>query len=668
MPLNPTLNASVTATLKAVPPAITSLRDRKDFAYKNPPFDIQGVVKLLTDFKQQLTITQSTAKKSDKETLLAMTQKAVQPAISEVMMSNTKIMKMLPLNTNQTITSDTAKNQNIVFESLEESTQKMVADLLADEDEVAPAATAAIAIRSIQFTSRHGGGVKTLQRNGQTMFNRADGVAVGTQLDAGGGAYNNLEWDITRGGGGPEPFSQTMNTAPTLSVVCRVTATNGPVTVASFAGQLNGTTGTIGGANYGPANFQIALNQNTMNPVANTVVNPGVPQDFTVTFTGGTNFPTEIGLADLGLTITVNSNAPAAQNTVAAASTAYLTFANPAGTVTSVAANNFTLGGAVQTVTPARLELAIKAVRDGRNAIVQNLPAVPVATGGVPGFAFNNAESNVDAIFLFLKSRGITFTLNYRWVPGMNQTGLVTGGGAAPGLHTYLWMSMSPLPIIVPPANRPRTEAWAECHNLAVGFILICEILGLAPFVINYGTGGGNQLGYAMDYALPRRNDGTPYGAQVNPRHGRLTAQHTRNVIKPSGANVQQNLCFVDQYGGINNFEGVTVFNNQRLYPIGEVILADNNRDTNADNYYCAYPHNIDYVDPANNLPVNFNNAQGLVPLVFADGWLYWFFTPWGLNWQQGYDTNPYPGVYNPVWIQAGAAAWAPFGAFWWQD
>lgn len=667
MPLNSQFNGAITMVLKNLTPVIQSLMSRKDFSNPRAPFDVQEKTRDLSAYKQLLLTTQASGSQKDVDALLAMTKEPIQPDIALMMSSNITLSRMGQLNTDRTIEPSVALGQNKLLGSLEDSIMKMVAASQYSPQPAPPpgppspppppppvVGTATIAIRSIQFTSRHTNalGAKLLARNGANTYARADGVNVATTLDTSAGAYNAQEWDITRGGGGPEPFSQTQNTAPTLTVVCRVGAVGGSVTVASFAGQLAGTPGQINGANYGPGPFNIALNQNGMLPGAPAVIASGATQDFTLTFTGNGNFPTEIGVADLGLSVTVNSDAPAVTDNVAAASRVYLTFGAPVGTIVSPTPNNFALGGNLQSVTPARLELAIQAVRDGSTGGI----------AGVPGFTYANAEDCVDASFLFLKDLGVSFALGYRWQAAINQTGLTnTVGGAQPPLHTYLWMSMSPLAGVMPPPNLPATEAWAECHNLAVAFVLLNEILGLAPFVVNYGM--GNQLGYAKDYARPHRADVAPYMQLMGAGKGSLGAQYSRSILAPNYTLGRQDLCFVDQHGGVNNFEGVTVFNNTRLYPIGEVILAENNINTNANNYY-AYYGATDYVQPSTGTPGSFNAANGLVPLVFAGNWIGWFYGLWGptWNWQNGYEVNPYPGAVAP--FNVGAVP----GCFWWQN
>ncbi|WP_417460467.1 hypothetical protein [Kordiimonas sp.] len=667
MPLNSQFNAAITLVLKNLNPVIQSLKARKDYSNPRAPFDVQEKTRDLSAYKQLLMTTQASGSQEDADALLAMTKEPIQPDISLMISSNITLSRMGQLNTDRTIEPVTATGQNKLLGSLEDSIMKMVAASQYSPQPAPPpdpppppppvVGTTTIAIRSIQFTSRHENppGTKSLVQNAANTYTRADGVNVATTLDNSAAAYNAQEWDITRGGGGPEPFSQTQNTAPALTVVCRVGAVGGSVTVVGFAGQLAGTPGQINGANYGPGPFNIALNQTGMLPGAPAVIASGATQDFTLTFTGGANFPTEIGVADLGLSVTVNSNAPAVTDNVAAASRVYLTFGAPAGTVTSPAPNDFALGGNVQSVTPARLELAIQAVRDGSTSGI----------AGVPGFAYANAEACVDASFLFLKNLGVSFALGYRWQAPINETGLTnTVGGAQPPLHTYLWMAMSPLAGVVPPANLPATEAWAECHNLAVAFVLLNEILGLAPFVVNYGT--GNLLGYATDYPQPRRADIAPYPPMVGALKGALHMPYNRNFLMPNTLPAQQSLGFVDQHGGVNNFEGVTIFNNARLYPIGEVILADNNRDTNANNYYAEYDHTTtDYVDPANGVPLGFNGANGLAPLVFSGDWIWWFLNGGGgigWSWQNGYVPDPYPGTVVPF-LSFGIP-----GCFWWQN
>ncbi len=666
MPLNSQFNEAIASVLKNLNPVIQSLMSRKDFSNPRAPFDVQEKTRDLTAYKQLLLTTQASQSQEDADALLRMTREPIQPDINLMMSSNITLSRMGQLNTDRTIEPTVALGQNKLLGSLEDSIMKMVAASQYSPQPAPPpgppsppppvVGTATIAIRSVQFTSRHANalGAKLLVQNGANTYARSDGRNVATVLDNSVAAYNAQEWDVARGGG-PEPFSQTQNTAPTLTVVCRVGAVGGNVTVASFAGQLTGTPGQINGANYGPGPFNIALNQNGMLPGAPAVIANGATQDFTLTFTGGANFPTEIGVADLGLSVTVNSDAPAMTDNIAAVSRVYLTFGAPAGTVVSPGPNNFALGGPLQSVTPARLELAIQAVRDGSTGGI----------AGVPGFTYATAEDCVDASFIFLKDIGVSFALGYRWQTAVNQTGLNnTVGGAQPPLHTYLWMSMKPLAGAAPPGHLPATEAWAECHNLAVAFVLLNEILGLAPFVVNYGM--GNLLGYATDYPQPRRADIAPYPPMVGAIKGALHMPYNRNFLMPNALPAQQSLGFVDQHGGVNNFEGVTIFNNTRLYPIGEVILADNNRDINADNYYAEYNHAFtDYVDPANGIPPGFNAANGLAPLVFSGDWIWWFLNGGGgigWLWQNGYVQDPYPGVVVPF-LSFGIP-----GCFMWQN
>lgn len=646
MPITETALKAIDDTLKALDPAISSLRNRKDFNMKEAPFNVSDMIVFFQGFQQGLMKYKTKGEQAGVEIIAADTEKSVLPKINEVMLSNTALSNMQPLNTKRTIEPKQALEQNVIFEELLKASMQLVASGHAPEQQ----ATATVAIRSITYTSRHGGGNKLLRRNGQATYWRVDNQNIQTDLDQSGGNYNNAEWDIGRGGdGAAEPFSQTMNTAPAVTIVCRVTAQGGNITVNGFAGQLNGAPSVYAGTQMLTNNFQIGLNQNAVNPNVPSVVNNGAYTDFTVTFTGAQNFPNEVGAATLALTLTAQTDAGNVNGTANSAGGVYLTFGAPGGAVQSLAANIFTLGNP-QHVTPARLDLAIRAVRLGQN--------------GVPLFNFGSATDCVDAVFLFLKSRGITFSLGYRWVPGLiNNTGLIDQFWQQPPLHTYLWMSLSPTPGINAPGVLPQTEAWAECHNLAVAFALMGEILGLTPFVINYG--GGNQLGYAVDYPQSRRQDVNPYNAQNAPNHGLLGQSYTRQVTAPNGTQGRQSLGFVDQHNGVNNFEGVTVFNNVRLYPLGECILAENNRGHNADNYYCYYTGNPDYVDPPNGVPVSFNANNGLVPLVFAGDWIGWFFN-YGVgywwNWQNGFDPAPYPGAVMPITYGT-----TP-GCFWWQN
>ncbi|MGZ8158483.1 MAG: hypothetical protein ACXWT1_11300 [Methylobacter sp.] len=658
MPITETALKAIDDTLKALDPAISSLRNRKDFNVKEAPFNVSDMVVFFQGFQQGLLKCKAKDEQAGVEILAADTEKSVLPKINEVMLSNTTLSNMQPLNTKRTIEPKQALEQNVIFEKLLQASMQLVASGHAPEQQ----ATVTVAIRSITYTSRHhGGGNKLLRPNGQATYWRWDNQNIQTDLNQSGGNYNNAEWDIGRGGdGASEPFSQTMNTAPAVTIVCRVAAQGGNVTVNGFAGQLNGAPWVYAGTQMLTNNFQIGLNQKAVNPNVQAVVNNGTYTDFTVTFTGAQSFPNEVGAATLALTLTAQTDAGNVAATANAAGSVYLTFGAPGGAVQSLVANDFTLDVNRQDVTPARLALAIRAVRLGRNAI-QAGGGVLTATGGVPNFAFGTDTDCVDAIFLFLKSRGITFSLGYRWVPGVNNTGLNLI--QAPPLHTYLWMSLSPSGINAPP-GLPNTEAWAECHNLAVAFALMGEILGLTPFVIDYGQGGGNQLGYAVDYPQPRRQDAYPHNAQNAPNHGLLAQSYSRMVTDPNGNQGRQQLCFIDQNNGVNNFEGVTVFNNVRLYPLGECILAENNRGHNADNYYCYYTGNPDYVVPPN-VPVSFDNQNGLVPLVFAGDWVRWFFNygvAYGWNWQNGYDPVPYPGVVVP--FQCGTTP----GCFMWEN
>lgn len=628
MPITEAARKAIDAVLKSLEPAVGSLRGRKDFGKKNAPFDVPAMVVLLSKFQQDLMSCRISDDQKRVGPLAENTATSVIPAIQAMMESNTKMALMGQLNTNRTIEPEEAKGQNLLLGKLQQDSMQLVASA---QVEVQPP-SATVAIRSITYTSRHGGPMnKLLRPNGATTYYRMDGQNIQTRLDDSGGQYHNAEWEVGRAA---EPFSQDKDTAPAVSVVCRVTAQGGNVTVTGFAGQLDGTPWNDGGLQMLTNNFQIGLDQATVNPNAPAVVNDGAYTDFTVTFTGAQDFPDEIGVATLALTLTAQTDAGNPTATANAAGSVFLTFAAPAGDVQSQAANVFTGGGAAQHVTPARLALAIRAVRLGRNAINVGGGATR-ATHGVPNFAFGTATDCVDAIFLFLKSRGIQFSLNYRWVPALNSTGF----WAKPPLHTYLWMSLSPSAVNAP-LGLPRTEAWAECHNLAVAFALMGEVLGLGPFVFN-----GQQPGYAVDYAQPRRQDIAPYNAQLVASHGLLNQAYQRVMPGPGVLLLFEQLCFIDQNGGINNFEGVAVFNDVRLYPLGECILAENNRGHNADNYYCLYLGYPDYVDPTQNVPNNFDNTRGLVQLVFSARWLQWFFNNGGayLNWQNGYDFDPYP-------------------------
>lgn len=646
MPITETALKAIDETLGALKPAIPSLEARKDFNLSEAPFNMKDMVLFFRGFQQELLNCRAKNDQAGVAPLAEYTSNKVVPRINEVMLSNTSLSKMGQLSTKRTIEPKDALEQNAVFQKLLTASMQLVAS----GQSVVQKATVTVAIRSITYTSRHGGANKLLCRNGQATYQRADGQNIPTQLDQSGGQFNNAEWDTARGGdAASEPFSQNRNTAPAVTIVCRVTAQGGNVTVTGFGGQLDGAPWVYAGTQLLNNNFQIGLNQNAVNPNAPAVVNAGGHTDFTVTFTGAQNFPNEIGAAMLTLTLTAQTDAGNVTDTANSAGGLYLTFAAPGGDVQSLAANAFTRCGNPQHVTPARLALAILAVRLGRNTIHAG-GGVPRATGGVPNFAFGAATNCVDAIFLFLKSRGIEFTLGFRWEPGgANTTGLADQlTGQRPPLHSYLWMSLSPTPGIAAPGVLPRTEAWAECHNLAVAFALMGEILGLTDFVINYGA--GDQFGYAVDYPQSRRQDNAPYNAQNSLQHGLLAQRYTRMVTDPNGLQGQQSLCFVDQHNGVNNFEGVTVFNNVRLYPLGECILAENNRAHNADNYYCYYAANPDYVDPPNHVPNTFNANNGLVPLVFAGNWIRWFinFGVWWFNWQNGHDPNPYPGVVVP--------------------
>lgn len=624
MPITESTRSAIDATLASLGPAIASLQDRKDYARKEAPFDVPGAVAFFQAFQQSLQICAAKDDQGGAVTLAEQTRKTVLPKIGDIVSSNIVLSNMGQLNPKRTIEPETALAQNVLFDKLQQSAMAFVASAQAKQ---AMIATAAVAIRSIAYVSRHGGlANKLLRPDGVALHLRADGQVIQTRLDDSGGFFNAAEWDIARGGDGhDEPFSQTCNTVPRVRIVCRVTAHGGNVTVNDFAGQLNGTVMVHNATALLSNNFAIALNQTAAVPNTPVVVPGNTYADFTVDLDGAANFPNEIGAATLALTLTANTSAGNPTDTAHAAGAVCLTFGAPGGTVQSLAANSFTLGGNPQYVTPARLLLAIWAARAG-------------APWVVPGPAA--ATNWVDAIFLFLKHvAGVQFSLTYRWVPLLNNTGL----WPKPPLHTYLWMSLSPTPGIAAPGNLPDTEAWAECHNLAVAFALMGEILGLTPFVVNFGA--GNLLGYSVDYPLARRQDVAPYLATIPAVHGRLRQAYQRPTQAPDGTLGQQQLGFVDQNGGFNNFEGVTVFNNARLYPLGECILAQNNRNANADNYYCSYGGAPDYV-AAPNVPMNFDATRGLAPLFFAGDWINWFFNygVWWWNWQNGHDPDPYPG------------------------
>lgn len=660
MPITDSARRAIDETLGALEPVIPSLEARTDFNMSDAPFNVKDVVLFFRGFQQALLNCRAKDDQTGVAPLAESTSNRVVPKINELMLSNTALSKMGQLSTKRTIEPKQALEQNAILQKLLTASMQLVAS----GQSAMQRATVTVAIRSITYTSRHGGVNKLLRPNGQATYHRSDGQNIPTLLDQSGGQFNNAEWDTTRGGDAAnEPFSQTMNTVPAIAIVCRVTAQGGNVTVTGFSGQLDGAPWVYAGTQMLTNNFHIGLNQNGVNPNAPAVVNAGTHTDFTVTFTGAQNLPNEIGAASLALTLTAQTDAGNVTDTANSAGGVYLTFAAPGGAVQSLAANAFSLGGNPQDVTPARLALAILAVRLGRNAIHAG-GGVRMATGGVPNFAFGSAASCVDAIFLFLKACGIEFTLRFRWVPGIiNSTGLADQHtGQQPPLHSYLWMSLSPTPGIAAPGVLPRTEAWAECHNLAVAFALMGEILGLTPFVIDYG--GGNLFGYAVDYPQSRRRDNAPYNAQNPLRHGLLVQRYTRMVADPTGLPGQQSLGFVDQHNGVNNFEGVAVFNNARLYPLGECILAENNRGHNADNYYGYYAANPDYVDPPNHVPNTFNANNGLVPLVFSGNWIRWFFNYglWWFNWQNGFDPNPYPGAVVPQ-----TYGMTP-GCFWWQN
>ncbi|MGO1118898.1 hypothetical protein ACTL6U_09345 [Rhodovibrionaceae bacterium A322] len=661
MPGKETLTQAITPVLDLMAPVGKSLSSRADFNSKLAPFDIRQMIEDFEAYSQQLTTCSvaDPASKAQLDRLLAMARDTIAPAITTVMLANAANNKMNIANPRKTISNVSASQQDDLFGDLQKKNQVLIAVVEAEEAPPVPVAT--LAIRSIRVTSRQvapGTANKLLQRNGAGAYLRADGTAIATTLDQTAGAFNNLEWDVARGGAG-EPFSQTQNSQITLELVCRVTATHGPVTVNGFYGQLDGAPAVLAGAVMGPAAFTQALQLNgAAVPAVGAVVNPGAPVDFTFTLEGvagavgaggalAANLPQEVGISDLGVTAFANTTAGVAQDTVAAASRVYLTFGQPTGAVQSPAANTFARGGAVQDITPARLELAITALRTGM---------APIAAGGgirgtwgVPGFTYATAVDCADAIFLFFKSRGIEFTLGYNWLPAANTTGLAPKPG---NLDTYFWMAMSPTPGIAAPLNHPQTEAWAECHNLAVALILVAESLGIAPFDVDYGLGAGPELGYALNYPQARRTDVFPYPAQVAPEHGLLRTAYQRAVAGPNGTVGNQSLCFTDQFNGGNNFEGVTVFNNQRLYPLGECILAEANRAHNANNYYCFYPGVPDYIDqtilPA--VPAGFNAAEGLQEpcrLYFFGNYVDWFWTPFGVNWgwQNGRDPDPYPGA-----------------------
>ncbi|HEX8989189.1 MAG TPA: hypothetical protein VF816_14620 [Rhodocyclaceae bacterium] len=622
MPINPQACKAIDDTLAALGPAVASLQDRKDYARKDAPFNVPDAVSFFQGYQQALQVCRAKDDQGGAATLAEQTGKTVIPKIQDIVSSNLTLSKMGQLNTQRTIEPETALAQNVLLGKLLQASMAFVASAQAKQ---AVIATATLAIRSITYTNRHGGGAKLLRPDGVSLYLRADGQFIQTHLDDSGGFFNATEWDIGRGGDGhDEPFSQTGGAQPRVRIVCRVTAAGGNVTVNGFAGQLDGTALMHNGAAMLNNNFTVALAAAA--PMAPVVVVGGAHVDFTVDLDGTANFPNEIGAATLALTLTANTSAGNPTDTAHAAGTVYLTFGAPGGAAQSLAANSFTLGGNPQHVTPARLLLAIWAARAGMAWVVLG----PAA-----------ATNWVDAIFLFLKHvAGVQFSLNYRWLPAVNNTGL----WLKPPLHTYLWMSLSPTPGIHSPGTLPDTEAWAECHNLAVAFALMGEILGLTPFVVNFGA--GNRLGYATDYPLPRRQDVAPFLAAVPAAHGRLNQPYQRPRVAPDGTVGRQQLGFVDQNGGRNNFEGVTVFNNVRLYPLGECILAQNNRGANADNYYCSYGVLPDYVISPN-VPVNFDATRGLAPLFFAGEWIHWFFNHgvWQWNWQNGYDPNPYPGL-----------------------
>jgi hypothetical protein len=204
----------------------------------------------------------------------------------------------------------------------------------------------------------------------------------------------------------------------------------------------------------------------------------------------------------------------------------YITFDQPAGKMEY--RGDFVETGPDQIVTEYRLWRAVEDAR-GKGA------------GG--------EKQCVDAVFSSLYARAVGYVLGRRWSGATNDTGV----SPKPSLHHYLWLCT---------AGRGQ----GECHNIAAAFALECRILGVK---------GSFAVGYM--YPWPSRADTAPY-AKTKAKSpggfnvlGKLDQRYQRIHAHPGhGAEA---VVFLDGTDRANNFEGVTVYNGNALYAIGDAVF-----------------------------------------------------------------------------------------------
>lgn len=206
----------------------------------------------------------------------------------------------------------------------------------------------------------------------------------------------------------------------------------------------------------------------------------------------------------------------------------YVTANVPGGQMECPSKNRFQSSGPMQDVTEERLQLAVAAVgryyQDQRSYCDTELKCA-------------------NAVFWDLKARGVGYSLGHRWIK--NAVENLTGIEPYPTLHHYLWRS-----------NAATAEG--ECHNIAAGFILMCQILGVK---------GPMEVGYMKPRA--GRSDVPPGYPWSGGDVGAWNTTYSR--VHQLAGHGPESIVFLDANRFANNFEGATKYAG-KYYAIGEEI------------------------------------------------------------------------------------------------
>jgi hypothetical protein len=382
------------------------------------------------------------------------------------------------------------------------------------------------------------------------------------------GEFKKPEWDIARGGSADShPVSYSKGQSIEVDVEIEFTVTP--------AGQSVSLTNIAGVSSY-YLNFNQSLSQQVK---TGRVSIPNVVST--------TPLPNYVWFEDENIDWTVTVDGKPISVGTTGSHRVYSTFAMPRGTMDSTVKNAFTETGSDQIVTEKRLEFSVmSALSTGRS----------------------NEKECVDAIFKAILLK-VGYVLYRRWVKNATAAD-ESGVRPIPTLHHYLWLCMT-------------SNGQGECHNIAAAFALACRIIGVAgTFQVGYmypwpgraGTPSGSWYRNELHPTYPRSTEKSPSGRNIlgkyNDRYFRIhTADHQTEFPM-----------FLDGSGSPNNFEGVTCYQGNALYAIGDDVFDQfHDPNDNASLYFLV--RNMDMSDTSGNRIRRAINSQntGFFQLVFAD-------------------------------------------------